>query len=492
VENGQDEAKSEGFGGSKLSAVLCLYFSGSIVAMLLIAVVALLAVFLGIVAGYWIRGRSAQSKLSAAARNSENLAAQLEESGASLTQAQKEVSDLRVAKAKLEVQLTAEQEALKQARASLEDSFRSTASRVLNENSQAFLQLARQELGKQQQTAGNQLDQKEKAIENLLKPVRDTLDKLQQGTQDLEVKREGAYQSLKGLIEGMQSSHADLRRETSQLVLALRAPKVRGNWGELQLKRCIEFAGMVEHASFDMEVFVRGDEGAIKPDCVVHLPNDRTIVIDVKTPFDAFLDAMSTNDEATRSLKLAAHAARVREHLAALSAKSYWKQFKTSPDFVVCFLSSEVLFSAALEQDPGLIEFGSSSNVILATPTTLIALLRAVAYGWQQLEVTKNAVAIREVGEKLYDKLSTTQEHFSRMGSALQSTVRNYNNLVGSVEGRGSVFTYARKLHELHIGQEELPEIDMLESVTRELQAEDWKGEEKDEEPGDSLFPKLG
>lgn len=471
--------------------MLCLHFSGSIVAMLLIAVVAVLAVFLGIVAGYWMRGRGARFELSAAGRNNENLAAQLAARDASLAGMQKDVSNLREAKARLEERLTAEQEALKQARASLEENFRSTASRVLNENSQAFLQLARLELGRQQQTAGNQLDQKEQAIENLLKPVRETLDKLQQGTQELEVKREGAYQSLKGLIEGMQSSHADLRRETSQLVLALRAPKVRGNWGELQLKRCIEFAGMVEHASFDMEVFVRGDEVAIKPDCVVHLPNDRTIVIDVKTPFDAFLDAMSTNDEATRALKLAAHATRVREHLTALSAKSYWKQFKTSPDFVVCFLSSEVLFSAALEQDPGLIEFGSSSNVILATPTTLIALLRAVAYGWQQMEVTKNAEAIREVGEKLYDKLVMMQEHFTRMGNTLSNTVKHYNSLVGSVEGRGSVFTYARKLHELHIGQEELPEIGMLESVTRELQAEDWKPEEKDEEPGDSLFPKL-
>ncbi|HTZ90623.1 MAG TPA: DNA recombination protein RmuC [Alloacidobacterium sp.] len=453
--------------------------------MPLAVVIAVVALLLGAAIGYWIRNQSVRSELSAVAQNNENLTVQLAE-------ARKETGDLREAKARLEERLTAEQEALKQTRASLEESFRSAASRVLNENSQAFLQLARQELGKQQLASGNQLEQKEKAIENLLKPVRETLDKLQQGTQELEVKREGAYQSLKGLIEGMQSSHNDLRRETAQLVSALRAPKIRGNWGELQLKRCIEFAGMVEHASFDMEVFVRGDEGSSKPDCVIHLPNERTIVIDVKTPFDAFLDAMSTTDEATRALKLAAHAARVREHLAALSAKSYWKQFKNSPDFVVCFLSSEVLFSAALEQDPGLIEFGTSSNVILATPTTLIALLRAVAYGWQQLEVTRHAVAIREVGEKLYDKLATTQKHFTRLGSALSGTVRLYNSLIANVEGRGSVFTYARKLHELHIGQEELPEIGMLESVTRELTAEDWKTEEKEEEPSDPLFPNMG
>jgi DNA recombination protein RmuC len=248
---------------------------------------------------------------------------------------------------------------------------------------------------------------------------------------------------------------------------------------------------MVQHASFDMQVFIRAEESSLRPDCVIKLPNDRTIVIDVKTPFDAFLDAMSATDEGTRALKLAAHASRVRDHLTALSAKSYWKQFKDSPDFVVCFLSSEVFFSAALEQDPGLIEFGSSSNVILATPTTLIALLKAVAYGWQQLEVTKHAVAIREVGEKLYDKLSTAQDYFTKMGTALTNTVKQYNNLIGCVEGRGSVFTYARKLHELHIGQEELPEIDMLESVTRELTAEDWKAQENEEKPGDTLFPEL-
>ncbi len=471
--------------------VLCLCFGGSIVAMPLVAVIAVFAVLLGIAIGYWIRNQSARSEFSAATQNQGNLAAQLAEREDLLEHTRKEVSALDREKARLEERLNAEQESLKQAKTALEDAFRSAASRALNENSEAFLQLARQELGKQQQASGNQLDQKEKAIETLLKPVRETLDRLQQGTQELEVKREGAYQSLKGLIEGMQSSHADLRRETSQLISALRAPKIRGNWGELQLKRCIEFAGMVEHASFDMEVFVRGDDGAIKPDCVIHLPNERTIVIDVKTPFDAFLDAMSTSDEATRALKLKAHATRVREHLSALSAKSYWKQFKNSPDFVVCFLSSEVLFSAALEQDPSLIEFGTNSNVILATPTTLIALLRAVAYGWQQLEVTRNALAIREVGEKLYDKLATTQEHFTRMGNALTSTIKHYNALIGSVEGRGSVFTYARKLHELHIGQDELPGVDMLESVTRELTAEDWKTEEKEEEPSDSLFPKL-
>jgi len=304
--------------------------------------------------------------------------------------------------------------------------------------------------------------------------VGEALDKLQKETHTLEVKREGAYEAVLTEIKNVQETHRGLRRETTQLVQALRAPKARGNWGELQLKRCIEFAGMVQHASFDVEVFVRGDEVSIKPDCVIHLPNERTIVIDVKTPFDAFLDAMNTTDEATRSLKLATHAERVREHLRQLSAKAYSKQFKDSPDFIVCFLSSEVLFSAALEQDPGLIEFGSRSNVMLATPTTLIALLKAVAYGWQQMAVTRNAIEIKEAGEKLYEKLATAQEYFGKMGKALTNAVAQYNNLVGCIEGSRGVFSQARKLHEHGISREELPEVPPLESVTRILQDDDW------------------
>jgi DNA recombination protein RmuC len=445
----------------------------------------LLALLAGVAIGYWMRHLGARSELAAKSAAAESAAAQLADRENLLREATLKAEALGLEKARLEERLTAEQEALKQARTALEESFRSAASRVLNENSKAFLQLARQELGQQHQKAEQSLSTKEQAIADLLKPVRETLQKLEADTQQLEVKREGAYQSLRQLVEGMQSSQADLKRETSQLISALRAPKVRGNWGELQLKRCIEFAGMVEHASFDLEVFVRGEESSIRPDCVIHLPNQRTIVIDVKTPFDAFLEAMSAQDEQTRAIKLAAHAARVREHLSQLSAKSYWKQFRDSPDFVVCFLSSEVFFSAALEQDPGLIEFGSASNVILATPTTLIALLKAVAYGWQQLEITRNAQTIRDTGEKLYEKLATAHRYFSQMGNALTSTVKHYNNLVGCLEGRGSVFTHARTLHELAIGQAELPEMPKLDAVPRDLKAPDWRPEEEDEK----LFP---
>ncbi|HTV07063.1 MAG TPA: DNA recombination protein RmuC [Acidobacteriaceae bacterium] len=379
-------------------------------------------------------------------------------------------------KAQLEAQLTAEKDALAKAEKTLVDTFSALASKALKENNQSFLDLAKQELGKQQLTASTSLEAKEAAIANLLKPMGEALNKLQTTTHELEVKREGAYGTVLSEIKNIQETHQSLRRETTQLIQALRAPKARGNWGELQLKRCIEFAGMVEHASFDTEVFVRGDDVSIRPDCVIHLPNQRTIVIDVKTPFDAFLEAMGATDEAARETLLIAHAARVREHLSQLSAKSYWKQFKDSPDFVVCFLSSEVLFSAALEQDPGLIEFGSNSSVILATPTTLIALLKAVAYGWQQMEVTRNAIAIREAGQKLYDKLANAQDYFGKMGRALESAVAHYNKLLGAIEGDKGAFSQARKLHQLGIGQEELGETKQLnpDNRVRELSEDDW------------------
>jgi len=381
---------------------------------------------------------------------------------------------LETEKARLEERLSAEKNALEQARSSLSESFSALASNALSANNKTFLDLAKQELGNQQQSANSALEAKEQAIASLLKPVGEALDKLQTATQQLETKREGAYGTVLAEIKNVQETHQSLRRETTQLIQALRAPKARGNWGQLQLERCIEFAGMVEHASFDLEVLVRGENGFLRPDCIIYLPNERTIVIDVKTPFDAFLDAMNATDEALREKLLVAHAARVREHLSQLSAKSYWKQFKDSPDFVVCFLPSEVLFSAALEQDPDLIEFGSKSSVILATPTTLIALLKAVAFGWQQMEVTRKADAIREAGRRLYDKLATAQDYFSKMGRALASAVGQYNSLVGCIEGKDSVFSQARKLHESGIGQEALPETQPLESVTRDVKGEDW------------------
>ncbi|MGC1783469.1 MAG: DNA recombination protein RmuC [Acidobacteriaceae bacterium] len=361
--------------------------------------------------------------------------------------------------------LASERELLDAAREKMTDTFKSLAGDILKENNAQFLGLANREFSA-----------KEESIEKLLHPVRETLDKVEKQTQQLETKRAEAYTEVLTEIKNIQKTHETLRQETTQLVQALRAPKARGNWGELQLKRCIEFAGMVERCSFEVEKHMKGNDQdpAQRPDVVVQLPNGRCIVIDAKTPLDAYLSAMSAVDEMQRAFYLKTHAAQVRSHLSQLGGKQYWQRFDNSPDFVVCFLPSEVLFSAALEQDPSLIEVGSQLNVILATPTTLIALLKAVAYGWQQMEITRNAIEICKAGEDLYRKLAGTQEHFTRLGNALSGSVRHFNNLVGAVEGRGSVFSLAAKLHALKIGQGEIAEVAPVESAARVLQSEHW------------------
>jgi DNA recombination protein RmuC len=372
--------------------------------------------------------------------------------------------------------LAAERTALEKAEFAMIGRFGTLAADALRANNASFLTLAQQELGKQQLAASTNLDSKEKAIETLLKPVGQALESLQKTTYDLEVKREGAYQAVLGAVKGVAEVSDRLGAGTRQLIDALRKPQVRGNWGQEQLERCVEFAGMVEHVSFDKEVAVRNGDTSLRPDCVVHLPNERTIVIDVKTPLEALLNATSCEDPAERAGWLVAHARSVKKHLDDLSSKAYWKQFRESPEFVVCFLPSEASFSAALEEDSDLIEYGSRVNVILATPTTLIALLKAVAYGWQQMEITRNATAIREAGEKLYDKITTAQKYFEDLGTSLKRAVAHYNNLIGCIEGRDSVFDQAREMHNLGISKREIEEVQpLLDSMPRGLKATDWR-----------------
>jgi DNA recombination protein RmuC len=424
------------------------------------------AIFAWIVAG---------SRRGATAAALSQATGELAEKNQLLDAALARVSTAEIAKARLEEQLTAEKAALEQAKKSLSDTFASLAANALRENNQTFLDLANQKLGAQQRQADDELLKKETAIATMLKPVGEALNKLQATTHDLETKREGAYQAVLGAVTNVVDVSNRLGVGTRQLIEALRKPQVRGNWGQEQLERCIEFAGMVEHVSFDTEVAVRDGEISLRPDCVVHLPNQRTMVIDVKTPLEALLNATTCEAESERAAWLITHARNVRKHLDDLSSKSYWKQFSDSPEFVVCFLPSEAAFSAALDQDGTLIEYGSRANVILATPTTLIALLKAVSYGWQQMEITRNAVAIREAAQRLYEKLATAQDYFTKMGTALGNAVKHYNSLIGCVEGPRSIFSQARKLHELGIGQENLIEMLVLESVTRDLKADDWQ-----------------
>jgi DNA recombination protein RmuC len=356
----------------------------------------------------------------------------------------------------------------------LKDAFPSLAASALAANSRQLLELSRGELKSQQLAASNELGEKESSITKLLGPMKESLEQLAQHSQSLEVKREGAYKAILAEVQNIQRSHTDLRRETTQLVQALRAPKVRGNWGEMQLRRCVEHAGMIEYASFDVEKFVRGEDVSIRPDLIVRLPNQRCIVIDAKTPLDAFLNAGACEDEVQRNKFLSEHAIAVRKHLDALSAKAYWNRFIESPDFVVCFLPSEVLFSAALEQDPSLLEYSARTNVLLATPTTLIALLKAVAYGWQQLQIARDAEVIRDVANKVHAKLVSLHRSFLGLGNALKNAGEQYDNALGQAEGKGGIFSIARELRELNIGKEDLKDSRPIAILPRKMQHADW------------------
>jgi DNA recombination protein RmuC len=379
----------------------------------------------------------------------------------------------------VQIQLDSEGEKYEQLKAGLDAAFKGAAADALRANTESFLALAKQQLGGQSREAELTLEAKELAIKNMLDPLGVALKALDAQSRAMETLRSGAYSKVETLVENMQktipASLAALTSETAQLITALRAPKTRGNWGELQLKRCVEYAGMVQYCSFSEQVTARDeDDRMLRPDMTIQLPNGREIVVDAKTPLDAFLDASGAADAATQTLRFAAHAARVKAHLKELSGKAYWKQFEKAPDFVVCFLPSEALFSAALEADPSLIEFSAQNHVVMATPTTLIALLRAVEFGWQQSEITQNAKAIHEMGRKIYEKLVVAQGHLTRLGNALGSSVETYNKFIGTIEGKGGVFSYGRQLGELAHSDGELAEIRKLQPDLREMESLEW------------------
>jgi len=394
-------------------------------------------------------------------------------------QARNEIKELRPKAEELAAtkqQLRNEEAKYAQMKSDLDAAFKAAAADALRANTQSFLALAKQELGGQTLEAKNTLEAKELAIKNLLDPLGSALKSLDEQTRAMETQRAGAYAKLETLVGSLQQSIPAsldaLKNETSQLITALRAPKTRGNWGELQLKRCVEYAGMVEYCSFMVQASVRDeDDRLLRPDMTIQLPNGREIVVDAKTPLDAFLDAAGGTDPATQKLRFEAHAQRVKAHLKDLSGKNYWKQFEKTPDFVVCFLPSEALFSAALEADPSLIEFGAQNRVIMATPTTLIALLRAVEFGWQQMDITKSAETIKEVGRRIYEKLVVAQGHVRRLGNALTTAVDTYNSFLGSIEGKqgGSVFYLGRQLGELVHADQEIPETAKLRPEVNEI-----------------------
>ena len=318
-----------------------------------------------------------------------------------------------------------------------------------------------------QALSADALARNNQAFLDLVAPVRNSLDKVDSKIQELEKARAGAYAALHEQVRGLAETQSQLRAETGKLVTALRTPGVRGRWGEIQLRRVVEMAGMLDHCDFDTQTTVASEEGRLRPDLLVRLPAGKIVVVDAKTPLDGYLQAIEAPDEQTRKARLADHARQVRAHLTALGRKSYWEQFEHAPEFAVLFLPGECFFSAALESDPSLIEFGVGQNIILATPTTLIALLRAVAYGWRQENLAQNAAEISALGKDLFKRLSDMGDHWNKVGKALEHAVEAYNAAVGSLEAR--VMVSARRFAELKTAPlgVEIAELEPVEKSVR-------------------------
>lgn len=353
----------------------------------------------------------------------------------------------------------------------LEKNFALLSQQALRENNQAFLQLAQESLKQFHVQGKNELENREKAVESLVKPIREALEKTEQQIRAIEHERRQAYGALTQHLELMAQTQQQLQGETRNLVQALRRPEVRGQWGELTLKRLAELAGMVEHCDFYEQEHIDTDDGRRRPDMIVRLPDGREIVVDVKTPLDAYLNAIEAPDDATRRAHLESHARKVRERVKDLAGKAYWAQFPKAPDFVVLFIPGDQFLAAALDIDRALLEDALRNRIMLTTPTSFVALLRAVAYGWRQEQLAENAERIREVGEELYRRLATFGEHLSKVGRGLETAVDNYNRAVGSFESK--LMPGARRFSELGVNPpRELEQPSVVEPALRRLQGE--------------------
>ena len=357
---------------------------------------------------------------------------------------------------------------IENARAQLSETFTTLSSQALRSSTEEFLKLAQENLQKFQVQAQGELEQKEKSIENMLQPVKEALTRTDLHLRELEKDRKEAYGSLSKHLETMAQTQMLLQGETRNLVQALRRPEVRGQWGEITLKRLAELAGMVEYCDFYQQETVQGQSGNLRPDMVVRMPDGREIVVDVKTPLDGYLSAVEAPDDGVRTWHLERHARKVRERVRELASRNYWAQFKHSPDFVVMFIPGDQFLSAALDIDRDLLEYALGQKVILATPTSFVALLRAVAYGWRQQSLAENAEKIRDVGEDLYQRLSNFTEHLAKLGKNLGSSLDHYNKAVGSFERQ--VLPGARKFTEMGIKpRKELHDLDQIEKGVRQV-----------------------
>jgi DNA recombination protein RmuC len=404
-------------------------------------------------------------------------------------------SEFSATRARLEAELDAERRGtgekltlLRDAETKLRDAFAALSSDALRQNNQSFLDLARTSLAEFQQTARLDLDGRQKAIEDLVQPLKDSLTKVDLKLVEVEQNRVGTQSALTEQLRSLHQAQHSLQIETGRLVQALRSPNVRGQWGELQLRRVVEAAGMLEYCDFDFKESIDVDGSRVTPDMIVRLPGGRNVVVDAKVPSAAYLDAMEAEDDSVRQARLRDHARQVRDHVVRLGNKAYWQHFQPTPDLVIMFVPGETLLSVAMQRDPSLLEFSLGRGVMLASPLTLMALLRAVAYGWQQEKIARNAQEISDLGRQLYDRIRVMAEHFEEVARGLTRSVEAYNKAVGSLESR--VLVTARRLKEKGIpAPEDLPELEVIDHTARSLGAPELVGL-FDDEPVDGVVVK--
>jgi DNA recombination protein RmuC len=416
------------------------------------------------------------------ARRAAELRALLLEREAGFVQAQRDLSTSRQECARVAAQLEAAQSSatekvalLQAAEVRLREAFAALSSAALQQNNESFLQLARASLSEFQRAATTDLDGRHKALEAVVQPLRDSLTRVDTKLQEVEQGRVATQAQLTEQMRALTHAHHVLQSETSRLSRALRSPNVRGQWGELQLRRALESAGLVAGSHYELKESIQGEEGRLTPDAIVKLPGGKNVVVDAKVPLSAYLEAAETDDDVIRAAKLRDHARQVKDHVTRLANKSYWAHFQPAPDIVVMFVPGESLLTSALQEDGALLEYSMNRGVMLASPLTLIALLRAISYGWQQETIAKNAQEISDLGRQLYDRISKLAEHFETVGRSLAKSVQAYNSAVGTLESR--VLVTARRLKDKGVtAPEEFPEPEAIDQTPRPLGAAELIG----------------